>query len=222
MASPRARASNRCARCAVRREHCICACLTAPIAAHARVVVVRHAREVWRPTNTGRIVVEALAGARLLTYGELDAPPFDAAALIAELPAPAWLLYPPDPGGETVPLGAPPPGALVVVDGTWSQTQRFVRRHPALASLPRCALPAEGAPGASRTTADRNARGTSLRLRHSGTPGRRLTAEAIASYLALWEDPARGAALERVHRAFVAATLAGRGEAVPDDFVGAP
>lgn len=216
MGSPRARATGRCPRCAVRREHCICAVIATPIATRAQIVLIRHAREVWRPTNTARIAAEALGGARLVEYGVLGVP-LDVPALLAELPKPVWLLYPAVEGEDTPQPapGSPPPGALVVVDGSWSQTQRFVRRHPELYALPRCALDDEIEHRAPRS----HGAGASLRLRHARDPVRRLTAEAIAGYLTQWEGPAVGEALLRVHRAFVAATLAGRGDQVPAGWV---
>ncbi len=221
MGSPRARATGRCGRCAVRREHCICPLLAERIATRAQILIIRHAREVWHPTNTARIAADAL-GAHLVEYGGIDSGPLDTAALLARLPAPAWLLYPAseDPQIPTVARDAAPPGTLVVVDGSWTQTQRFVRRHPALHALPRCALDTPNEAFEPRP----HQQSASLRLRHALDPTRRLTAEAIAGYLAHWEDAATGAALLRVHRAFVAATLAGRGDRVPDGWIdgGAP
>ena len=218
MRANRARSSGRCARCAVRQEHCICAHLAEPIVHVAEVVIIRHAHEQWRPTNTARLAATALAHARVHEYGALEAAPLDCEALIASLPAPVWLLYPTaaDDLLPPVPVGAPSPGGLVVLDGTWSQTQRLVRRHPALATLPRAALPmAEVAPLPELGTAS----GATLRLRQPAQPGRRLTVDAIAGYLALWESAAAAEALGRVYRHFVAATLAGRGDVAPAAWV---
>ena len=61
MRANRARSSGRCARCAVRQEHCICVHLAEPIVHRAEVVIIRHAHEQWRPTNTARLAATALA-----------------------------------------------------------------------------------------------------------------------------------------------------------------
>lgn len=218
MRANRARSSGRCPRCAVRQEHCICAHLSPPIAHVAQVVIIRHAHEQWRPTNTARLAATALAHARVHEYGALDAPPLDCAALIAALPPPVWLLYPTAADDRCPPVepGAPPPGGLVVLDGTWSQTQRLVRRHAALAELPRAALPmVEVAPPPELGAPS----GATLRLRQPTQPGRRLTVDAIAGYLERWESAAASEALSRVYRRFVAATLAGRGDVAPAAWV---
>jgi len=194
----------RCPRCTVQIAYCMCPHLESPIETHAHVVIVRHAREKLRPTNTAAIAAMTLARATLADYGEIGAPVIDIDGLI---PEGAWLLYPDArEGASLVVRGAPPPSALMVLDGTWSQTQRLVRRHPRLGMLPRCALP----PGP---------REWRPHLRHSDDPDRLLTMEAIAIYLALHEPGDAGARLMKMHRRFVAATLASRGQFVPPRWV---
>jgi DTW domain-containing protein YfiP len=87
------------------------------------------------------------------------------------------LLYP---GPDAIPADrAPAPAALVVVDGTWPQSERMLRDNPSLAALPRIGLAPARASGYAG-------------LRREPGPGRLSTLEAVALALgALERDPAR-------------------------------
>jgi DTW domain-containing protein YfiP len=124
--------TNRCARCLVRRDMCLCAEVV-PAPTRTRFVVVRHVLEKFRSTNTGRIALLALPNAVLAEFGG-DDPPEALGPLIG---ADAALLFP---DGGTSAMG--PFRTVVVVDGSWSQARRMVQRIPAIRGLPRLALPA--------------------------------------------------------------------------------
>ncbi len=153
-----------------------------------RVVVVRHASEIPRLTNTGRWAVAALEGATTFDHALDDTrSDGDLAALLED--GATWLLYP------SAHAGAPPgPAArtLVVPDATWAQARRMVQRIAPLRDLPRLALPPP--PPATR-------------LRRPPRAGGMSTLEAIAGALDLLGDGAAATALRALHQAAVEKTL---------------
>jgi DTW domain-containing protein YfiP len=156
------------------------------------VVFVRHHWEAFKSTNTARIALLVLARARLVEYG-FDPRPANAA--LAELEN-ACLLYP---GAQEPSAGAPPRyDRIVILDGTWSQTRRMLRRLPAVASMPRLSLP----PRAVHAE----------RLRHGHLAEGLSTIEAAAFALELLDGPEVGAPLEQASRLYVASVLAARGK----------
>ncbi len=133
------RGQERCERCALPPEGCLCQ-FTAPIELRTRVVVVMHRREVHKTTNTARLVPLALANAQVCVMGLAE----DRAEL--ESAEARWdravLLFPSDDALELEPSRAAEPITLVVPDGNWRQAHKFARREPLLAQLPRVRLPA--------------------------------------------------------------------------------
>jgi DTW domain-containing protein YfiP len=168
------------------RDH-LCLCNDVEhVADHTEVLVLRHAKEGFRTTNTARIAALALARCRVIEWTGRDAelPPLDG----------AWLLFPGD--GPSRPAG-PPPSRLVVLDGSWRQARRILLRCPALHRLPRLSLatPHVAAP----------------RLRASPAPEAMSTLEAIARALETLDGSEVGAALDRVHALASRRVLAARG-----------
>lgn len=183
--------STRCARCLVRRDLCLCADVT-PVLTRTRVVVLRHALEAFRSTNTGRIALLGLANGELETFGAEggDGPgPADLEG--------AWLLFP---DGARTPEVAP--RTIVAVDASWSQARRMVQRVPWLRSLPRLAV----APGPALP-----------RLRVSPRDDGMSTIEAIVRALEPYESREVTAGLERLCRLHAERSRAARGEAIVDD-----
>jgi DTW domain-containing protein YfiP len=167
----------------------MCLCPSIPrLEVGIRILVVRHASERIRMTNSGRWAAAALVGATVFDHAleetRCDA---DLAAAIGE--APAWLLYPSGAGSQ--PPG-PPPRTLVVPDATWSQARRMVQRLAPLQSLPRLDLPPPP---------------TTLRLREPPRAGGMSTLEAIAGALELLGDATAAAALRALHEVAVEKTL---------------
>ncbi len=181
----------RCPRCWIRTAHCICADVPR-LTPRTEVVVVRHEREGWKSTGTARVAMLALANARLVDYSE------DGAACDAELQAlarGAALLFP-EVGVEPKPL-ADAPARLIVLDGTWRQTRRMLRRLPSLSGVPRLVLPEKPA--------------AVLRLRETADPLGRSTLEAIADALEAVEGEAAARPLHALHALFVERVLRARG-----------
>jgi DTW domain-containing protein YfiP len=184
--------SNRCARCLVRRDLCLCAEVV-PVPTATRFVVVRHMLEKFRSTNTGRIALLGLTNAALVEFGGTDGPG-DLASLVGP---DAALLFPD--GGRPPDR---PPCTVVVVDGSWSQARRMVQRLPALRSLPRLALPTfEALP----------------RLRAPTRPDGLSTIEAMTRAIALLEGDAAAKPLADLCRLHAARSRAAKGLAAGDD-----
>jgi DTW domain-containing protein YfiP len=178
-----------CLRCLRPTEFCVCAELR-PVPSATRVVLLQHPREARLAICSAWLTRLALENAELhrgVRFGD-----HPRVGEVAAAPGTA-LLYP---GPEATPAHlATPPAALVVIDGTWPQSERMLRDNPALASLPRIALAPARASGYGG-------------LRREPAPGRLSTLEAVALALgALERDPARFAPMIEAFRRAVALQL---------------
>jgi DTW domain-containing protein YfiP len=178
--------------------HCVCE-LIPRLTLSTRLSLVMHQREWTKTTNTGHLALQALTRSRLFLWGEEDQPP----------PPPDEVVPPGTAGYVLAPSGLPltaervatmragPPLTLVVTDGSWRQATKMMRRIPALAELPRLALPA-GPP-------------SRYALRSEPHPDGLATYEAIARALGLIEGDAVRRAMEPAFHAMVQRTLVTRG-----------
>ncbi len=167
------------------------------MATRTRFLLLRHASELHRPTNSGRWAALALPGARVIDYA-LPGPAPDLSALGA--PGSAVLFPSPhatapgaaratDRSGEPASAGGSgPPNQVVVLDATWAQARRMLQRLPALRIMPRLALRPrlEGHP---------------LPMRESTVRGGLSTLEAVAAALHQLGEEEAGAALDALHAA---------------------
>lgn len=203
-ASPTRVPLGRCPRCALHLRLCLCA-LVQPIALETRIVVLRHRKEVHKPTNTGRLVALTLANAEVRTFGGRDAV-FDATGL--DDPARrTLLLYPTNDSRPLVRDGDDGcPVTLVVPDADWRRAHKLATREPALAALPRVHLP-DGAP-------------SEYRLRRHADPRFLATFEAVARALGILEGGAVQPRLEHVFRLMVERTLWSRGQLATEHVTG--
>jgi DTW domain-containing protein YfiP len=175
----------RCRRCYLPDRICPCATLT-PIPTRTEVVILRHAREAWKSTNSARWAALALERCSLVDVdGEDDLP-------LEKLRGAALLL----PGGR--PVEEVRPERLIVLDGTWSQVRRMSTHRVALRGLPTVSLSSVGPV-------------EPLRLRARPAPAHLSTFEAIAEALRALEGDAVGDAVAGVHRLFIERVLSTRG-----------
>ncbi|BDG06285.1 tRNA-uridine aminocarboxypropyltransferase [Anaeromyxobacter oryzae] len=123
---------SRCERCRFPPELCLCP-LVPRLDAPCRFLVLRHASERERLTNTARWAALALPGTEIVDHGLPEAPPD-----LSHLSAPGTFVLFPAPAPAPPPTV--PPRLVVVPDGTWSQARRMVQRVPVLRTLPRLAL----------------------------------------------------------------------------------
>ncbi len=173
----------RCHRCNLRG--CLCHIIPT-VETRTELVIVRHAAERTKPSNTAHLATLALPRSRIIEYGAEKAE-LDQSGLVE---GNTWVLFP---EGEPTAHPVPAPNRLIVLDGTWSQARRMRRKIVALRGLPFLVLAPPAAPR--------------LRLRRPDHPSGMSTLEAIAAAIALLEGPERGAALERLHDTFVAAWI---------------
>ncbi len=162
-----------CSRCGRPQVVCLCPHLTS-MRTRTRVVILQHPREHDVPINTVRIARLVLEDTALFVGVDFESDPRIDAAL-RDPDHPAVLLFP---GTNARDLRtAPPEGpvTLVVVDGTWSQAERLVRRNARLHALPRYSF-APGAPSAYRIRREPDAQYVA-------------SIEALAEVLTLLEGP---------------------------------
>lgn len=154
--------AGRCPECRLRLEYCICA--EVPNIDPGRdfdIVVVRHALESLKSSNTARVAALALPCVRIVEYGGKDNP-IDAEALVAA--ADACLLYP-----TSEPSTPESTNRLIVLDGNWTQARRMLLRMTPLHSLPRLSVAVPES--------------TPTRTRRAPDPRQMSTIEAIAGAL---------------------------------------
>ncbi len=196
--SRRDNVARRCVRCHMLDDGCVCALIPSPpLVISTRVVLVIHREEDRKPTNTGRLATECLAGSEVIVRGHAGQP----TAPIAIAPGSSPLLLFPHEHATPLTARGPddPPVTLIVPDGTWRQAAKVRRRVPGLLDVPCVTLP----PGPP----------TRYQLRHEPVAGGLATLEAIARALDLLDGAHVRAALERLLDAMVAATLKTRGTA---------
>ena len=183
--------AGRCPRCAFPPTACLCPAiprLTTPY----RFLILRHASEIPRMTNSGRWAAPALEGAVIHDHARGAEPSDEVVARLLGEP-PAVLLFPT--AGAAGP--AVRPRTIVVPDATWSQARRMVQRLRPLQTLPRLPLPRRPRPAVRAAV-----------LRRSTVAGGMTTLEAIAAVLGgAREEPEAAAALRALHATALERTL---------------
>jgi len=122
----------RCHGCRMPPFACFCDAIR-PRPAAVRVVVVRHAREIDKTSNSGRLLARALDNAVLVDHGA----PGHVLDLSGLLGPDAWVLAP----GAAVRPVPPPVQTLVVIDSNWGSARSIRWRVPPLPTLPTLTLP---------------------------------------------------------------------------------
>ena len=189
-------APGRCPRCLLLSDFCVCELVGVARESRPRILIVRHHWEAFKSTGTARLASLALSNLRITDMAAENTQP-----VRDELRAldNAWLLYPG--GGDTSTRQAKPPQTLVVLDGTWRQTRKMLRRLPELSRFPRFSLAPE-----LTSVSERD------RLREAPRPGARSTLESIADALSELESPEAGRRLLELHQRFVERTRHARGQ----------
>jgi DTW domain-containing protein len=190
--------SARCARCKLHPALCLCAHLS-PMTLRTRVEVVIHQRETVRSSNTAQLVPLTLTECGLWVHG-LPFAPLDLSPLHDPSRA-AFVLFP-SPDSLTLEDAARVAGerplSLVVVDGSWRQARRMLRRLDGLRGLPFVTLPAGGDP-------------SRYAQRRQTDPSHLSTFEAIARALGVLEGPEVQRTLEAIFALKVRADMRMRG-----------
>jgi DTW domain-containing protein YfiP len=179
-----------CARCRRPESVCYCAHLVS-LPTRTRVLLLQHPRERHMPVGTARLAHLCLPSSELRVGVDFD----DDAQVRAALSGggPTYLLFP---GPKAIDLAAASlssqdePITLVVVDGTWWQARKLLKRNAALAALPQIRFTPRSP--------------SNYRIRREPADHCVATVEALAQVLgALEGDPERFAALLRPFEAMV-------------------
>jgi DTW domain-containing protein YfiP len=127
-----------CPDCARPASVCLCAELIR-VPTRTRVVILQHPRESTVPIGTARIAELALPNAERHVGVDFSSDP-RLREILADAQAPPILLYP---GAGARDLASEPPRGpvtLVVVDGTWWQSRKLLKKNPEISRLPRYAF----------------------------------------------------------------------------------
>ena len=162
-----------------------------------------HTGQKHLTTNTARLAHRCLVNSDLRVTGQLNVPlVFDFLEEPERIPL---LLYPTADSIELTPeyvQSLANPVSLIVPDGSWSHTQRFVRRNRELSKIAHVRIP-QGPP-------------TEYHLREQRNDSSVCTLEAIARSLGVIDGPEVQAQMELVLRVMVERTLWSRGELKAD------
>ena len=181
-----------CTRCLRPSSFCVCSRLE-PVATRTRVVLLQHPREARLAICSAWLTRLALGNAELHRGFHFSGHP--RVREVALAPG-AALLYPGDAAALASARAESPPAFLVVVDGTWLQSEKMLAANPFLAALPRIRV-APAQPSGYRD------------LRREPAPHCLSTIEAVACALGDLEgDPARFEPMRAAFREMVEKQLA--------------
>ncbi len=186
-----------CLQCGLHLRFCICSQIP-HLQIKTRVVLVIHAKEIKRTTNSGRLALAALENSEQRVRGQ-NQEPVDLSDLLTSNYE-SLLFYPSE---EAIELtdefvkSLDKPVQLIVPDGSWRQASKVHTRHPELAGIKRVMI-------TTPNTAKHH-------LRRESSPYGMSTLEAIARALSVLEGPDTGKMMMDLYQAKLQATLIGRG-----------
>ena len=182
----RGKSVRRCSACLLAEPVCICAWAAAR---HSAVdfVLLLHRDEVFKPTNTGRLIADILPANTLAFEWSRTEPAAELLALLADPERYPAIVFPAEEGGDRQVHTAVPDLhgkrlTLILLDGTWRQASRMFRSSTWLAGIPALTFTE---PQVGRYTVRKKIR-----------DGQLATAEAAAELLRLCGEDANGEALE--------------------------
>ena len=131
----------RCPTCALRGRSCVCdrlRTITPPL----KLSIIRHRKEISRGSNSARILAYSVEGTTIIEHGSRYSGP---TVLPEGCLSNAVLLFPMfyDPDPNHPPLewtGQFTPKNLIVLDGSWKQTSRMLKKIEGLTALPRISV----------------------------------------------------------------------------------
>jgi DTW domain-containing protein len=181
-----------CSRCTRPKAVCLCAHLGS-LSIRTELVILQHPRESTVPIGTAKLAELVISGVERHIGVEFSELP-RVRALLQKPEAPAILLFP-GPAALNLETCAPAGKVtLVVIDGTWWQANKILKKNPELAKLPRYSL--------------RPAEPSNYRIRREPARDCVSTIEAITQALCILErDPALSAALLQSFNALVETQL---------------
>lgn len=198
----------RCTRCFLHTELCLCAQIpTIPL--RTRVVLLMHAQEALKPTNTGRLANLCLPNSEIRLRGLHEGPPLSLDGLIDDSHE-TWMLYLSPSSEDLTPslvASVAKPIRLLVPDGTWSQASslgaKLVRKLPGVKHVKLV-----------------SSKPSMYRLRSEHHPDGMATFEAIARTLGVIEGEDVQARMEHIFRVMTDRMLWTRGQLPAHEVVG--
>ncbi|MDB1122666.1 tRNA-uridine aminocarboxypropyltransferase [Vibrio algarum] len=162
-----------------------CFCKDIPdLQSAVKIVLLMHPNELNRDTNTGKLVSMSLSSTLTFTWDRVS-PPEELIQLITCNNYQTILLFP---GSESTKLDAQSihqnhkPPMFILLDATWQEAKKMVRKSPWLQALTTMALTGEFSSNYS--------------LRRNQTPGNLCTCETVSEVLKLNDESANGATLD--------------------------
>ncbi|MGC3967771.1 MAG: tRNA-uridine aminocarboxypropyltransferase [Pirellulales bacterium] len=190
-------APHRCPGCEIRKPFCFCASIPR-LLLQTRVLFLMHTAEEVLTSNTARLAAKALPNSEVRIRGRkherMSTHDFQQSGRTSLLLFPSS--HATELNAEFVETLADPV-TLIVPDGSWGATRRFVRRDPCFSGIQHVTLPA-GPP-------------SEYRLRAQADPHGLCTLEAVARAVGILESRDAQAGLEDLLRTMVARTLEARG-----------
>ncbi|GAB3529437.1 tRNA-uridine aminocarboxypropyltransferase [Photobacterium alginatilyticum] len=177
-----------CSRCGFQHN---CICHAEPrLNSKARFILLTHPKELGKDTNTGELMLRTLPDSQRYTWDRVNPP----AALLDELRAPGnqpWLLFPSDeehPAAKYQREAGKQP-LFILLDATWQEARKMVRKSPWLAQLPRLSLSPSSA--------------SAYQLRRNQQTGNLCTCEAGIALLELLGEVDQATQLNEYFQAFI-------------------
>ncbi|MDX1302728.1 tRNA-uridine aminocarboxypropyltransferase [Photobacterium sp.] len=176
-----------CPRCGF-HHNCICH-VEPQLSCRAHFILLTHPKECHKETNTGVLLERTLPHCQRYRWDRVN-PPQALLQQLSDSQFQPWLLFPSDEQHPASPF-QPAPGTIplfVLLDATWQEARKMVRKSPWLAALPRLALTPQ------QTSA--------YQLRRNQQAGNLCTCEAGIALLELLAEPQQAAQLHRYFTAF--------------------
>ncbi|MFG1490862.1 DTW domain-containing protein [Oceanospirillum sp. HFRX-1_2] len=135
---------NRCTGCLMAKDFCICDLRPENVRCRAQVWLMMHPEEIYKPTNTGRLLADCLPETQVFYWYRTNPDP-KLLTLLADEQYQPFIIFPDDmddyahrvvsfePEREKSPEKIP---VFIILDGTWRQARRIFRKSPYLDNLP--------------------------------------------------------------------------------------
>lgn len=129
----------RCHSCLLPINQCLCSSIK-PTEAQSRFCLIMFDGEVYKPSNTGKLIADILPDTLAFQWSRTEVDP----ALLAILQDPSrqpYLIFPdsyatPDRQVVYSPNISSKPALFILLDGTWPEARKMFRKSPYLSSIP--------------------------------------------------------------------------------------
>ncbi|MDN3638087.1 DTW domain-containing protein [Simiduia curdlanivorans] len=147
----------RCTRCQLKSSHCICT-FRPEGQIDAEFVLILHRDELFKPTNTGRLIADCFPKQTHAFCWDRLTPPQALLTLLQDPERQCCIIFPADESEGREVYSEPPASnkllTFILLDGTWKQGRRMFNLSPWLQTIPALNLdPAERARYSSRIAA---------------------------------------------------------------------